>query len=244
LKAPWAEDFDRNDRGEWLILFARAAFYRAGRATDAQHRGFIEMSQQHGFWKVYSAEDPKKRADEWMNVLERFCDDQLDSDTWEHWMRFFPHMYKLSRRLNEYAELFLNLEAETGDYELNEILTPRADHAQQGGGIGVPPPSLGIGACFVIRELLRLGYLKSSFAHRHAFVPTGGVRELLIRMGLRLDHLADAAVSSQIYEEIARHLGADRAAFGMAFDIPFQIIAANPDLEDALIWERGTGTGA
>ena len=244
LKVPWAEDFNRNDRSDWLILFARAAFYRAGRATDAQHRRFIEMSQQHGFWAVYSAEDPTDRAAEWMEVLERFCDDQVDDDTWEHWMRFFPHLYKLSRRLNEYAELFLNLAAETGDYELSEVLTPRADRNQQGGGINVPPPSLGIGACFVIRELLRLGYLESSFAHRHAFVPTGGVRALLTRMGLEIQDIPDVAVSSQIHEEITRYLSADRAAFGLAFDIPLQIIAANPDLEDRLVWQRASATGA
>jgi hypothetical protein len=133
LKAPWAEEFDRSDRSEWLTLFARAAFYRAGRATDAQHRSFIEMSGQHGFWAVYSAEDPRRRADEWMGVLERFCDDQVDTDTWSHWMRFFPHLYKLSRRLNELAELFLNLQSEKSDYELSEVLTPRTDYAQQGG---------------------------------------------------------------------------------------------------------------
>ncbi len=244
LKAPWAEDFSRSDRSEWLTLFARAAFYRAGRATDAQHRRFIEMSQQHGFWAVYSVEDPTDRAAEWMEVLERFCDDQVDDDTWEHWMRFFPHLYKLSRRLNEYAELFLNLAAETGDYELSEVLTPRADRNQQGGGINVPPPSLGIGACFVIRELLRLGYLESSSAHRHAFVPTGGVRALLIRMGLQIEDIPDVAVSSQIHEEITQYLSADRAAFGLAFDIPLQIIAANPDLEDRLVWQRASATGA
>ncbi|MCC6364958.1 MAG: hypothetical protein IT165_15680 [Bryobacterales bacterium] len=240
LKAPWAEDFDRSDRSEWLTLFARAAFYRAGRSTDEQHRSFIEMSRQHGFWAVYSAEDPRERADEWMGVLERFCEDQVDTDTWAHWMRFFPHLYKLSRRLNEYAELFLNLEAETNDFELNEVLAPRADHTQQGGGINVPPPSLGIGACFVVRELLRLGHLNNRFAHRHAFVPTGGVRELLIRMGLQLDPLPDPAVSCQIHEEIARYLDEDRAAFGMAFDIPLQIIAANPDLEHRLVWDASS----
>jgi len=244
LKPPWHDDFDRSDRSEWLILFARAAFYRAGRVTDAQHRGFIEMSQRHGFWSVYSAEDPRSRADEWMNVLEQFCDDQVDSDIWEHWMRFFPHLYKLSRRLDEYAELFLRLEAEAGDYDLDAVLAPRADPGQHGGGINPPPPSLGIGACFVVRELLRFGHLESPFSHRHAFVPARGVRELLLRLGLLVDNTADVAVSVQIYEELARYLGPDRATFSMAFDIPFQIIAANPDLEHRLVWESASGAEA
>jgi hypothetical protein len=246
LKAPWLEDFDRSDRSEWLILFARAAFYRAGRATDAQHRGFIEMSQRHGFWSVYSAEDPRGRADEWMNVLEQFCDEQVDSDTWEHWMRFFPHLYKLSRGLEEYAELFLRLEEETGGYDLVTVLAPRADPAQRGGGLSTAPPNLGIGACFVIRELLRFGHLENPFAHRHAFVPSRGVRELLLRLGLRLDNTAEVAVSDQIYKELVRYLDPeqrdpDRVTFGMAFDIPFQILAANPDLERRLVLDPDSG---
>jgi len=249
LKAPWQDDFDRSDRSEWLVLFGRAAFYRAGRATDAQHRGFIEMSQRHGFWSIYAAEDPKARADEWMNVLEQFCDDQVDSDTWEHWMRFFPHLYKLSRWLKEYAELFLGLQDEADEYDLDTVLTSRADPGQRGGGISAPPPSLGIGACFVIRELLRFGHLESSSARRHAFVPSRGVRELVLRLGLKVDNTAEVAVSNQIYEELARYLDPerldpDRVTFGMAFDIPFQIIAANPDLEQKLVWEPTSGEGA
>ena len=235
LQAPWEEDFDRS---QWLILFGRAVFYRAGRATDAQHRGFIEMSQHHGFWSVYSAGDPRGRADEWMNVLERFCADQVEGGEWEHWMRFFPHFYKLSRWLEDYAELFLRLGELDRRYDLTAVLTSRTDPNQQGGGISAPPPNLGIGACFVVRELLRLGKLNSRFAHMHAFVPTGGVRELLDRLGLRVDDIPNVAISGQIYEELTNYLGPDRATFDMAFDIPFQIIAANQDLENQLVWEH------
>jgi hypothetical protein len=202
------------------------------------------MSQRHGFWSVYCAEDPKSRADEWMGVLEQFCDDQVDTDTWEHWMRFFPHLYKLSRGLEDFAELFLRLNDESEKYDLNLVLTSRADPAQAGGGISAPPPSLGIGACFVVRELLRFEKLDSRSAHRHAFVPSRGVRELLIRLGLRVDNIADVAISGQIYDELARYLGPDRATFSRAFDIPFQIIAANSNLEKSFIWEGTTGAGA
>ena len=244
LKEPWEDDFDQSDRSEWLVLFARAAFYRAGRATDAQHRGFIEMSQRRGYWSVYSAENPKSRADEWMGVLGQFCDDQVDTDTWEHWMRFFPHLYKLSCGLKDFAELFLRLNDEVEDYDLNLVLTSRGDSAQAGGGISAPPPSLGIGACFVVRELLRFRKLHNQSAHRHAFVPARGVRELLIRLGLRVDNTADVVVSGQIYDELVRYLDPDRATFGMAFDIPFQIIAANSDLEESFIREATAGAEA
>jgi hypothetical protein len=93
----------------------------------------------------------------------------------------------------------------------------------------------------VVRELLRLDKLNSRFAHMHAFVPTGGVRDLLGRLGLRVDDIPEVAISGQIYEALANHLGPDRATFGMAFDIPFQIIASNPELENQLVWDADQG---
>jgi hypothetical protein len=77
----------------------------------------------------------------------------------------------------------------------------------------------------------------------HAFVPTGGVRELLDRLGLRVDDIPNVAISGQIYEELTNYLGPDRATFDMAFDIPFQIIAANQDLENQLLWEHHADQG-
>jgi hypothetical protein len=178
-----------------------------------------------------------------MNVFERFCADQVEGGEWEQWMHFFPHFYKLSRWLEDYAELFLRLGELDRRYDLTAVLTSRTDPNQQGGGISAPPPNLGIGACFVVRELLRLGKLNSRFAHMHAFVPTGGVRELLDRLGLRVDDIPNVAISGQIYEELTNYLGPDRATFDMAFDIPFQIIAANQDLENQLLWEHHADQG-
>jgi hypothetical protein len=69
---------------------------------------------------------------------------------------------------------------------------------------------------------------------------------LLLRLGLRLDNTAEVAVSDQIYKELVRYLDPeqrdpDRVTFGMAFDIPFQILAANPDLERRLVLDPDSG---
>jgi len=241
LVAPWDDGFDRR---EWLILFQRAAFHRMGRVTDQQHRAFVEMSERNGFMRVYSAENPRERADDWMDVLERFCDQQVESLVWDHWMRFFPQFYKLSRWLDEYAELFLNLGLADGPYDLETVLTTRTDSRQQGGGISAPPPGLGIGACFVVRELLRHNHITNEHAHDHAFVPSGAVRDLMIRIGLEIEDEPDVRVSAQILEEIASHIGPVRARFGQSYDIPFRIIAEDVGLQDELIaGERIAGAG-
>jgi hypothetical protein len=232
LAAPSESGFDR---GEWMVLFGRAVFYRIGRSTDEQHRSFIERAQRTGSWSVFSAANPQERAHEWMNVLDRFWDEQVDSDTWGNWMRSFPQFYKLARWLEEYAELFLNLERQDSPYDLAAVLNSRTDQGQQGGGIDAPPPSLGIGACFVIRELLRYRHIRNNYAREHAFLPTGAVRRLINRIGLEIDNEASVEVSSQIYRQIAHHLNPERATFGGAYDIPFQLIAADPELEAQLL---------
>jgi hypothetical protein len=104
--------------------------------------------------------------------------------TWEHWVQSFPTIYKLSRWLESYAELFLDLDRQDGRYDLDVVLRPRADSMLQGGGIDAPPLGLGIGACFVVRELLRLRHINNGFAHEHAFVPTKRLRDMLNHIGL------------------------------------------------------------
>ncbi len=231
LVSPWEEDFDRS---EWMVLFGRAAFYKMGRLTDVQHRGFIEHAQRENYWSVFAGSDPQDHADDWMDVLESFCDEQIDAQTWEYWMRSFPDLYKLSRWLPEYVELFLGLDRQVGRYELEAVLKPRTDPMQQGGGIDAPPPGLGIGACFVVRELLRHGHINNASAHEHAFVPTAAVRRLMERIGLDIEQEGSVEVSAQIYHEVSSHLTPDRAIFGGAFDIPFQIIASDPELQNSL----------
>ncbi len=114
---------------------------------------------------------------------------------------------------------------------LSRVLDP----GQQGGGISAPPPGLGIGACFVVRELLRHGHLHSRYAHEHAFVPTGSVRRLVNRIGLEIDNEASVDVSAQIYAQIAKYLTPQRAIFDGAYDVPLQIIAADRELERQLL---------
>jgi hypothetical protein len=54
------------------------------------------------------------------------------------------------------------------------------------------------------------------------------------RIGLDVEQEGSVEVSAQIYHEVSSHLTPDRAIFGGAFDIPFQIIASDPELQNSL----------
>lgn len=98
----------------------------------------------------------------------------------------------------------------------------------------MPPLSrvLGLGSCFVVRELVRLGVLESEHAIDHCFVPIKSVRDVFQRLGCDgLDlQVQRWEMSSYLYRFAAGHLGADRATFMNDFDIPFQFVAEDNDL--------------
>jgi hypothetical protein len=93
-----------------------------------------------------------------------------------------------------------------------------------------------MGACFVVRELVRTGVLTSDFSHPHCFVPTARVRRVFAAIGcedLEQEHRR-WEVSPIIHNFIVDHLGDDRTTFCGDFDIPFQFVAEDADLQQRL----------
>ncbi len=49
----------RFDRSAWLTLLALGAFQGMGRTREQQHREFIQLCQQRGWWQTFADLDPK-----------------------------------------------------------------------------------------------------------------------------------------------------------------------------------------
>lgn len=233
----------RFDRSSWLTLLLLGGFHTLGRAKPEHHRSFIEDCQRRDWWRVFSDEKPEQRFQEWMNVLDEFIAEQVDTQHYEMWMGRFPVIYKLSRYLNDYTELFLGLDRYSKNFKLSTVLSPLVDEQQQGGGIGAPAlgKSLGIGSNFVVRELLRHGVLKNELLSEHAFVPYKGVRNLLRDMGCELiDPQAGMGNSPQIYQFICQHLDKDKVSFDNSWDIPLMLVANDWSLQHELLGREMT----
>jgi len=143
-------------------------------------------------------------------------------------------LFIISRRLNEYVDAFLAINHIKDPFSLNQITRPRASEIFQGGGPDAPPISgiLGMGAWFIIRELVRKGVIENEHAHQHCYVPVKRVRTLIQRLnGPSLENLSKEEQSIQIYKFLVNHLGAESATFQNTFDIPFQMIAMNESLQ-------------
>jgi len=228
-----AENSDgRFNRSAWLILFVLGHCHTMGRHHNYQHKGFIDLCMRKDWWRIFSAEKPANNSDEWMRVLDEYIEEQTDSSQYEHWMNRFPAIYRIARGLDDYRELLLGLDRYQELNNIRVVLQPRANPVNQGGGISAPPidRTLGIGACFAIRELKRQGLLRGRQIDPYCYVPVRRVRELCstISQGAIVDE--GLTGSTSIHGFLSQHLGEQKATFHDCFDIPLQIISEDKDL--------------
>jgi hypothetical protein len=96
--------------------------------------------------------------------------------------------------------------------------------------------TLGIGAYFVMREMMRLGLLRQPLAHRYCYVPARQVCVLMESIDCpHLRSLDMAYRSPGIHQFLVEHLGEERATFGRGFDLPLLALAEDKDLQVELL---------
>ena len=232
------DDAGSIDRSSWLVLLLIGGFHTMGRVQPEQHRRFIENCQRRGWWDVFIDPEPAQRFEDWMGVLDQYIDQQVDQQEYEQWMMRFPIIYKLSRHLDDYVELLLGLERYRGDFDMDLVLTPLADRDQQGGGISAPPlgRTLGMGANFIVRELIRHGIVDSIHLRQHAYVPYQRIRRLFSEMGCAdIESAPLLKVSPIIFGILNRNLGAEKSIFCGDFDIPLRIVSEDWELQQKLL---------
>ena len=216
-------------RAAWMNLFLLGCLHTMGRTQPEQHRDFIHKCQNKGWIDVFA--DSQIKAEKWINVLEEYCEE--DDDEYKQWMKQFITIFRLSRWLKEYAEAFLSIKNKTQKFDLNSITMPKTNQDFQGTGINAPSikRELGIGACFIIRELIRKKIIDNSYAYEHCYVPVKRVRNIFGSLGCYVSEKADIYDSKSIYNFLAKNLEGKDFTFDLCFDIPFLIIADDKDLK-------------
>ena len=224
------------DRSSWLLLLLLGGFHTMGRVKPEQHRDFIELCQSRGWWDVFVDHRPTERFEDWMRVLDQYLDTQVYQQTYEQWMMRFPIIYKLSRELDKYSEIFLQLAKKPDPFDLRKAQITAEDEDQSGGGIlaAALPRTLGMGANFVVRELIRLGVVDGPHLRKHAFVPYSRVQVLLAEMGCPEAVTSEPVLTKSplIWDFVRKHLDdPDKVSFCRDFDIPLRIVAGDPQLQ-------------
>ncbi|WP_419163541.1 hypothetical protein [Candidatus Palauibacter sp.] len=235
---PWRlhfgpDDTGRIDRPSWFLLLALGSFQGMGRTREEQHRSFVQRCQRRGWWDIFASSDPQERSEEWMNIIDEYAEEQDDDEEWAQWMAQFPRLYRISRWLDDYADLFLSLDSFEGSFDLQTVLSPRSDSELQGGGIDPPPltRTLRLGSHVVVRELLYHGVLRNPLAVPHAYAPIARIRDFFEKFGVEVQKAED------IHRYLRKHLGEDGAKFGRDYDIPLRFITSSrgEELRDQLL---------
>lgn len=234
-------------REAWIVLFILGACHTMGRTTYAQHKGFLDHCKSNGWINTFS--NPQAPPEQWIEILEEHIELQwrTNGSTFDEWMRMFPNIYRLSKWLDEYIAAFVaGTRAQRPIRSLSDLTAPANAAIFQGGGPNAPPISrvLGIGACFVARELARHSVKPvKPYLYPHCFVPTKKIREFFAN-GLSCNSvnagLAAVDTSKDIYEFLCGYLGEDEATFNNAFDIPFHVLLGSPTLQEQIlgrIWQ-------
>ena len=231
-----AEGLRMDSEDHWLALLVLGACRSRGRAHDHQHRSFLELAQQEGWWEVFKTPE---HASAWMDVLRNWQDKALDKLTYPHWMSLFPAIYQLSR----YRDVYIRLLTSAGQrpenlYQVTRLLTPRVDEALTGAGthFDAPPAPLNMGLHWVLRELVRLDIIGGEHLFPDCWVPSEQVVRLLRDTGLErpVEAMSNSRKAHAIFDFLASELETTTPTLHRAFDIPLRKVATNADLRQRL----------
>ena len=221
-----------DERRAWFTLILRSTLETLGRTRASQNLAFIQICEQHGWLRAIA--DTRGEPEELVSRLRDYIDKQAESLAYRMWLGPLFSLFLVSPWLDEYIESLLALNFEKAHHvALSLYLNPRTNPAFSGGGADAPPlqPFLGIGACFLIRELVRKKIIDQPAVYPFCYVPNRRVRQLLRSLGAK--GLSDGSgtrfdQSRSIHSFLVTHLGEDDAAFLGDFDLPFQVLAKDP----------------
>ena len=220
-----------NDRACWFTMFAIACFQAFGRAQDEQHRGFIERGWQEGWWHRIAESRPPEENEPWLERLKCWSGPYQVDQEFLAWRRTMVDLYTIARGLPVYTEVFRKLPRiveNEGRVSLNDLLNPSYSTAIGNLGLDAAPlnRSLGIGANWMIRELVRNGAYDGTdpaLMAPYCWMPSQRVRELLARLDMT-GLSADKEDSPAIHRFMEDRLDVEKARFDGDFDLPLQIV--------------------
>ncbi|MCZ2344497.1 MAG: hypothetical protein LC104_22290 [Bacteroidales bacterium] len=219
---------DPDVRKAWLKLLITGSLQTLGRVKPQQNRRFIGICEQRRWFEMLA--DPETGSGRWLADVQRYVDDPRNHANIQyfHWLRHFISIETLARHLDNYVNAFLDINQFSGQFTSSDLFTIRTSRQFQGTGLDAPPmlPFLGIGACFVLRELVISGIVERADVHPYCYAPVKRLRDRLARLGWQ-DHPADdpQTRSRSIYEFLAEHHSVD-PTFGGDYDIPLLMYPA------------------
>jgi hypothetical protein len=220
-------------RVAWFTMLALAAFRTLGRTLPTQHRNFIQKAFDEKWWADIALSKPPKDSQTWIKQLEKWSDSQLFAQEWRPWKAGLLDLYTITRWLDEYIEIFTDLprlvQSSNGNERLSQILKPSTSETLARVALEAAPlaNTLGIGANWLVRELIRCGFYESDdvdHVRQFAFSAGQRVSECLASLNCNLYGEPRLDRSSEILQFIVDRLGLEKGKFLGDYDLPFWTI--------------------
>ncbi len=217
----------RRDRIKWMTLLMLGVYQSLGRTQPEAHRNFLNLADKQDWLNIFA--DETFNAGKWFQVLDEYFEraEYSDNQSYYSWLNELLPTYQISRSLEDYVEIFIQIDKLKKPLNLEQILNPLANPIFSGSDINAPNlnRALGIGKHFVLRELVRTGVIQNSQVYAECFMPSKRVRQQLERLGcaLSIDEWSSSD-SRTIYKFLCEHLGEERATFDLSFDLPFRYV--------------------
>ena len=224
---------ESDDRTAWFTMFALACYQSLGRTQDEQHRGFIGPGIREGWWQDLAQSRPPADVQPWLARLERWSVPEALEQDFLLWKRTLVDLYTVARHLDAYIHIFRNLPRiinEHGPVSLRDAHKPTYWPPMAPTGLDAAPldRSLGIGANWMIRELVRYGVYSADdedLIAPYCWATTRRVRDKVLNpLGADIGDRADSGASRSIYGFVVKHLGKEQARFNGDFDLPLQLV--------------------
>ena len=230
---------DKSNTGEnrsaWLRLFASGSLWSLGLVNRNQNRKFLKICDTLGAFETLL--NPEKGSKQWLTRVQSYLDKQEQDIQYYHWFRHsFLGVVYMARHLDHFIYSFRAIDRLPSTLPMRHIETPRINHYLSGTGIDAPPlgPVLGIGACAVLRELVRGKIIQSR--QQYCYPPVKRVRNLLKGLGWQesTNSSPDKWEQSQsIYKFLSDHL--EDPTFGHCFDLPLLALADDAELKTKIL---------
>ncbi len=226
---------DRRIRCEWLTLMIRGQLFRLG-YRDVQHRRFLNEFLESQIWSLML--DGLDEPVAWFEAFDHHLDRSPENQSYFHWMNQILAYYQLARWLPPYVIAYQGItrpEANLDDLgTIDDIANLRSSHIfGRSTGLDAPPcrKTLGLGAHFVLREVLRSrraqtkDYVAQRTLAAMSFVPSAGVRNLfrVITGNPTFDARTNSdGCAKAMFESAAKYV--EDPSFDHCFDIPFRML--------------------
>ncbi len=237
LLAPISSEYGHTprERTAWLVLLLRSALESVGRTKPGALSGFLTQIRDNGWlnWLQRANGTTTDMEPVFENIVG-YLNSQISEIKYLNLIPYYVTTSIVATWIDEYAYsiLGINGHSKTDEFHPLHFLNPRTNPGNRPGDSDAPPlsPVLGIGACFLLRELSRMGAIRNKMVYPYCFVPNKRVLNILEQCGVEVNS-TDTRLdqSKDIYEQLCDKLGAEKATFDGSFDIPFQVLANNPE---------------